>query len=126
MSIFSTNDLFLDELISKMSSLDNYYSYKGRKEVSTNPKEFSVEIPFSGLSKDEIKIAVDGNVLTIKTDVKKESGFVLRHKNRSYSYSLSDAHDLEKVEAKMENGLLFIRVPVKEDMKKPNFEVEIM
>lgn len=129
MSIFATKNLIFDEIFNNLQtdkSFMTYYSDKGRRPLYSTPKEFSVEIPFSGLSKDEVKVSVEGNVLMIKTEVTKESGFVLNHRDKSYSYSLTEAHDLDKIEAKMENGLLSIKVPVKEEMQKPNFEVEIV
>ena len=90
--------------------------------VIENEKEYELELAAPGLSKEDFKIQLDneGNLvihMEKKTENKEEKrkGRFLR---REFSYEkfhqslmLPDDVDIEKIEAKMENGVLNIRLP---------------
>lgn len=88
-------------------------------------KEFTTELPLPGLEKEHLLIEVLGKTLIIKTKVKNAEGFIKRYVDNSYSYYLSDAHDLNKTVAKMENGLLKISVPLKKKEETKNITIEV-
>ena len=98
--------------------------FKVKYDVAID-KDFSTELPLPGLDKEHLSIEVSGRTLIIKTKVKNAEGFIKRYTDNSYSYYLSDAHDLTKTEAKMENGLLKIKVPLKKKDETKNITVEI-
>lgn len=89
-----------------------------------NEKEFSVEIPFAGLSKENIHLEVNGKTLIVKTKINDATGYCKRYQDHVYSYQLTDLHDLNSIEANMKNGLLGIRVPLKEK-KTESIKVEV-
>jgi len=89
-----------------------------------NEKEFSVEIPFAGLSKENIHLEVNGKTLIVKTKINDTTGYCKRYQDHVYSYQLTDLHDLNSIEANMKNGLLGIRVPLKEK-KTESIKVEV-
>lgn len=93
-------------------------------EVPTD-KDFTAELPLPGLDKEHLSIEVTGKTLIIKTKVKNAEGFIKRYTDNSYSYYISDAHDLSKTEAKMENGLLKIKVPLKKKEETKTVTVEV-
>lgn len=76
-------------------------------------EEFYEEVPLPGLSKDEVEIEVINNCIVVKTKPKKITGFVKKYENDYYSYWLTSLHDLSAIDAKMENGLLTIKVPLR-------------
>ncbi|MBR6466095.1 MAG: Hsp20/alpha crystallin family protein [Bacteroidales bacterium] len=90
--------------------------------VIENEKEYELELAAPGLSKEDFKIQLDneGNLvinMEKKTENKEEKkrGRFLR---REFSYEkfhqslmLPDDVDIEKIEAKMENGVLNIHLP---------------
>ena len=98
--------------------------------VIENEKEYEVELAAPGLTKEDFQIHVDneGNLqiaMEKKTENKedKKHGRYLR---REFSYEkfaqtllLPDDVDQEKIQAKMENGVLNVHLPKREKSQKP-------
>jgi HSP20 family protein len=90
--------------------------------VIENEKEYELELAAPGLNKDDFKIHLDneGNLVIhmekkTETNDEKKKGRFLR---REFSYEkfhqsllLPDDVDIEKIEAKMENGVLNVVLP---------------
>lgn len=94
--------------------------------ITDNRDEYKVSLAVPGLKKDDFKIDVDGNILTISSE-KEESNEENDEKftRREYSYSsfcrsftLPDEVNREKIEAVYENGVLKLNLPKKEEVKK--------
>lgn len=89
--------------------------------------EYLVSLAVPGMKKDDFKIDVDGNILTIssekeETKEEKEKAFTRKEYNYSSfsrSFTLPDAVNKEKIDAKYEDGVLKISLPRKEEAKKP-------
>jgi HSP20 family protein len=88
--------------------------------------EYIVSLAVPGMKKDDFKIDVDGNLLTISSE-KEESKEEKekRFTRREYSYSsfsrcftLPEEVNKEKIEAKYEEGVLKIALPRREEAKK--------
>lgn len=89
-------------------------------DVKNNEKSFTVHAEMPGLSKDEIHVTVDGNVVTIQAEVKQydadtEEGQLV-HSERYYgsvqrSFALPAAVSESGVKAKYENGILTLNLP---------------
>ena len=97
--------------------------------VIENEKEYDVELAAPGLSKDDFKIHVDGEgnlgIEMEKKSENKEERRRGRYLRREFSYEkyqqtllLPEDVDAEKIEAKMENGVLNIHLPKKEKVEK--------
>lgn len=92
-------------------------------DVKNNVKSFTVHAEMPGLSKDDIHVTIDGNVVTIQAEVKQhdadtEDGRLL-HSERYYgsiqrSFALPAAVSETKVKAKYENGILRLSLPKKD------------
>jgi HSP20 family protein len=109
------------------SLLDEFTGLQFNDTSTFNPKfdisedknklYFEAEIP--GISKNEIKISMQDNILTISGEKKKSEE--VKEKNyfrteRTYgtfkrSFTLPSDIDIEKTEAKFENGILLISIP---------------
>jgi len=94
------------------------------ESYASKDQDFSVEIPLPGLSKNDIELEVVGKTFTIKTKLKEPTGYLKRYQDYRYSYQLTDKYDLSKVEAAMVNGLLTIKVPLKE-YKTESLKIEV-
>jgi HSP20 family protein len=95
------------------------------KETEDN---FEVEMAAPGFNKDDFKIELDGNILTISVekeqeDEQKEGERYTRREFRYQTFSRSfqlpkDVVDEDKIEAKYENGVLRLVIPKKEQAKQ--------
>ena len=94
--------------------------------IAENENEYEVSLAAPGLKKDDFKIDVDGNMLTIsseKEENKEEKDKAFTRKEYNYSsfsrsFTLPDEINREKIEAKYEEGVLKIALPKKEVAKK--------
>ena len=94
--------------------------------ITEQKDEYLVSLAAPGLKKDDFKIDVDGNMLTIsseKEEMKEEKEARYTRKEYSYSsfsrsFTLPEEINKEKIEAKYEDGVLKISMPRKEEAKK--------
>ena len=95
--------------------------------ISETRNNYSVSLAAPGMKKDDLKIDIEGNMLSIsaETTTEKEEKDK-RYNRREYNYSsfsrsftLPDEVNKEKIEAKYENGVLTLSLPKKEEVKKP-------
>lgn len=94
------------------------------KETSDN---YLVEMAAPGMDKNDFKVQLDGNMLTISSskeydDEKNEEGYSRREFSyqsfqRSFSFP-KDVLDEDKIEAKYEEGVLKLSIPKKEEAKR--------
>ena len=90
--------------------------------------EYLVSLAVPGLKKDDFKINVEGNMLTIsseKEENKEEKDKKFTRKEYNYSsfsrsFTLPEEINKEKIDAKYEDGVLKISLPRKEETKKNN------
>jgi len=99
--------------------------------VIENEKEYEVELAAPGLTKDDFRVHVDEeNSLHIEMEKKSENKAEKRHGRylrREFSYEkfqqtllLPDDVDADRIEAKVEHGVLNVLLPKKEKIEKPN------
>ena len=85
---------------------------------------YDVEVAAPGMTKNDFKVELDGNSLTIssqKSNQKEEMGderyslkeFSFQSFQRTFTLQ-KDVVDIEKIQAKYENGLLHLLIPKKE------------
>ena len=81
-----------------------------------------VEVEVPGLSKEDVKVELNENVLIVrgekKKDVKEEKGNYIRRELKRSSFSrqvcrLNDNCDVEKIDASFKNGILIVTIPKK-------------
>ena len=94
--------------------------YNIRKEGDYN---FVIELALAGLSKDDLEVEIADQTLTVRSIDKKEDEGELLHRGISYrqfTRTWTLAENVVVNEAKMENGMLVIRLePVVPEEKKP-------
>jgi HSP20 family protein len=95
------------------------------KETADN---FEVEVAAPGMSKKDFKIELDGNMLTISSEKRNEREDTEDEKytRREFSYQSfyrtfnlpKNVVDVDKIQAKYDNGLLQLLIPKKEEAKQ--------
>lgn len=102
--------------------------------ISETDETFKLELAAPGLAKEDFKISVENELLSISADKKSEpSEKTAKFSRKEFSYSsfkrtftLPDFADTEKISASYENGIMTLLVPKKEEAKpKPVREVKI-
>jgi len=94
--------------------------------ITEHKDDYQVALAVPGLKKDDFKIDVAGNMLTIsceKEDTKEEKEKKFTRKEYSYSsfsrsFTLPEEINKEKIEAKYEDGVLKLTLPRKEEARK--------
>ena len=94
--------------------------------IKERKDEFMVSMAAPGLKKEDFKIDVDGNLLTIsseKEEKKEENEDKFTRKEYNYSsftrtFSIPEDVNKEKIEARYEDGILKLALPKKEEAKK--------
>ena len=104
--------------------------------IKQSEADFSLELAIPGLGKDDIKISIDKDLLTISSEIEKkdeekdENG---KYTRREFSYhafkrsfTLPETVDTDKIGAKFENGVLYLHLPKREEaLPKPARQIEI-
>ncbi|HET8830014.1 MAG TPA: Hsp20/alpha crystallin family protein [Pelobium sp.] len=101
--------------------------------VSETDNAYTLDLAAPGLRKEDFKLALEKDVLTISAEVKnetKEEGKKFNKKEFSYhafsrSFNLPDLVDHAKIEATYENGVLQVNIPKKEEAKVLSRQIEI-
>jgi len=135
------------ELISLRDDMDRLFSsFFGRPSIEEQEgvwapvidleednENFLVKAELPGLKKEDIKISVRGNLLTITGERKQEA----ETKNKTYhrverfygkfsrTITLPSDVDADKVKANYKDGLLTITLPKPETMKPKEIEIEV-
>lgn len=97
--------------------------------IKETPESFEVEVAAPGMDKNDFKIELDGNALTIsseKTSQHTENNEDSKYFRREFSYESfqrtfnlqKNVVDSDKIEAKYHNGLLQLTIPKKEEAKQ--------
>jgi len=96
--------------------------------------DFRIDFAAPGLEKEDFRINLHNNVLTIsceKEDKKEENNEKVMRKEFSYTnfcraFSLPQSANSEKINASYKNGVLSISIPKKEEAReKPSREITI-
>nr|WP_294860648.1 Hsp20/alpha crystallin family protein [uncultured Fluviicola sp.] len=110
---------------------NNNYSSTSTTMPSVNIREtgdnYEVEVAAPGMDKKDFKITLDGNLLTISSFKQQSSEETKdRYTRREFSYQSfqrsfelpKDVVDQDNINARYENGLLYLTIPKKEEAKK--------
>jgi HSP20 family protein len=94
-----------------------------KMDVSEDDKVYRVKAEIPGVNKDDIKVSIDGNQVSITAEVQREKeekkGETVIRSERYYgtqyrSFTLQSDIDEGKADAKYENGVLELTLPKKE------------
>lgn len=127
------DDFFNDNVFSGFSSASCNPSTPAVNVVE-DEKSFRIEMAAPGLSKNDINIDLENDVLTISSEQKehkeeKNNRYMRRefsYNNFRRSFQIPESVELEKIKAGHEAGILSIELPKKEEMvEKAPRQIEI-
>lgn len=132
--IFQDNlSRFFDDDFWGFSGLDRHTNVP--VNVRQTDKSYELEVVAPGLRKEDFKINVSGDMLTVSFEQQehnnqqnKDEGWLRKeYKQRSFSrsFNLDDTVDLNKVEATYRDGILQLSLPIKEGAKPISRTIEI-
>jgi HSP20 family protein len=130
---------FVDDFFNEFPAIFNEGFNKSASNgfVPTNIKEtdgaYQLDIVAPGFEKNDFKVNVDANILTVsaekKTEDKKENEKQLRNEYsyRSFkrSFTLDEKIDASNIDAKYVNGVLALNLPKKAEVKEAVKEITI-
>jgi len=102
-------------------------------DVHENEAEITLRAELPGLTQDDVELTIDKGRLTIQGEKrleKEDTDGDYRRIESSYgsfyrSFPLPDAIDQDKVEARFENGVLYVVLPKAEEAKPKRIAVKI-
>jgi len=103
--------------------------------IKENSDEFKVEVAAPGFNKEDFKLELNHDVLTISSEkqieneTKEDEHFSKRefsYQSFTRSFTLPHTVDNDRIDAKYDNGILHVNIPKKEESKpKPSRMIEI-
>ena len=131
------NDFFdINHTTDRLEKKELYFS--PLTNVFETDGKITLELMVPGFEKDQIKLAVENNMLTVKSNlVEKDTGSKEQQKELQYSriefqmknfekkFRLSDKLNLEEVQATFKNGVLTITLAKKEEAIPAKRQIEI-
>ena len=118
------NDSFIsDRMISRVPGVN----------ISETPEEYHIELAAPGLKKEDFKVNLEHNMLTISAEHRSESTENdKKYNKREFSYNsfvrsfaLPETADDARIEATYVDGILKINVAKKEEAKSVSRQIEI-
>lgn len=97
-----------------LNLFDEEFSSSFLKRVK-DKNENIISIPVPGLTKSDIEISVDNNVLSVLYEKNEKNSYL---GSFTKTYYLSDEIDVDNIDAKIENGLLEITLHQKDKKDK--------
>ena len=130
---------FMDDFFATVPSIfrDDFASQGFRSIAPVNVKEteseYVLEVVAPGFQKEDFKINLDNNTLTVSVEMKKETEqtsekFVRKeYKLQSFSrsFTIDENIDAETISAKYVNGVLTLNLAKKQEVKPPVKEISI-
>jgi len=141
MKTVNKNSIWLPELFenlfleNKLDALNNYETFSiPAVNIIENFPNFVVEIAAPGLSKEDFSIEVEEDTLKISSEkaTQEEKNNDSHYRKREFNYEsfersfkLSENIEIDKIQAKYENGILKVTLPKMEEKKVLKKMVEI-
>ena len=127
------NRLFQDAFYDFDQGGDSLTSWYPAADIFETKDDYVFKLEVPGLSKDDVNIELNDNTLTIKGEKKEEKEIKKENYHRiesssgkfSRSFTLPRNIDTKKVNAKMEEGILELRVAKAEDKKAKAIPISI-
>jgi HSP20 family protein len=126
------NDVF-DTLFNDSVSNDRFVTKTPAVNIAETENEFHIELAAPGLKKEDFKINLDKNVLSVSAEKKAENAEEnKKYSKREYSYisfvrsfTLPEVADQANIEAEYTDGILKLSVAKKEEAKIQSREISV-
>jgi len=102
-------------------------------DIAEHDDEYLVKVELPGVNKDDVKLTLENNILTIRGEKKQEKETKKENYHRverSYgtfqrSFTLPAAVKAEKIDASYKDGILIVSLPKAEEAKPKQIEVKV-
>ena len=111
----------------RMSNFSNTNTTIPAVNIKETADSYKVEVAAPGMTKNDFKVALEGDLLTISSEKSEQQEEAQNQKftRREFSYQAFDRSftlhkevvDIDKIEAKYEDGVLSLLIPKKEEVK---------
>lgn len=117
----------------EMNPTEWRHGFSGATNIRETNEQFEIQLAAPGLNKEDFKIDVDKNLLTIayeKNEENKESNdkwLRQEFRKRSFkrSFNLTEKIDIAHISANYENGILNVRLPKKEKEETKTLSISV-
>jgi HSP20 family protein len=111
---------------------ENLRQWLPATDVSETPEAVTLRLEVPGLTRDQIRIAVENNTLTVRGEKTQETSSeneTFRRTERSFgsferSFSLPAYVDTDNVQASLQDGVLSVTLPRREETKAREIQIE--
>ncbi len=111
----------------------NYEGSMPAANITETEKSFQIELAVPGMTKQDFKINLENNVLTISSEKESEQSKETKSYTRkeftfgsfTRSFTLPKIVETEQIKASYENGILKMELPKKEETAKLSKEIAI-
>lgn len=131
----SLNNVFEDFFNHDFAPLNRQFTNSTPSvNIKENEEGFSLEVAAPGLSKEDFKLSIDQDILSIscekKVEHEAEEGSYTRREfaytSFQRAFSLPETVNSEQISANYQDGILKVHIPKKEEAKpKPARQIEI-
>jgi len=126
------NDIF-ESVLGDTFFNDRRLSSVPAVNISESNEEYHIELAAPGLKKEDFKVAVERDMLTISTEQRTENnteGKIYNRREYSYSaftrsFTLPESANVEQIQANYTDGVLKLNIPKKEEAKAIARQIEI-
>jgi len=102
-------------------------------DIAEHDDQYLVKVELPGVNKDEVKLTLENNILTIRGEKKQEKETKKENYHRverSYgsfqrSFTLPAAVKADKIDASYKDGILTVALPKAEEAKPKQIEVKV-
>eukprot|EP01102_Stenamoeba_stenopodia_P007003 TRINITY_DN1955_c0_g1_i1.p1 TRINITY_DN1955_c0_g1~~TRINITY_DN1955_c0_g1_i1.p1 ORF type:complete len:218 (+),score=59.04 TRINITY_DN1955_c0_g1_i1:217-870(+) len=102
-------------------------------DISETEKEFTIHAELPGVKKEDLKLQIDDDVLTVQGErkfEKVEEGREFRKRERSYgsfarTFQLPEGVDQESIKASFKDGVLEVSIPKAQEQKPKGRTIEV-
>lgn len=111
----------------RMSNFSNTNTTIPAVNIKETADSYKVEVAAPGMTKNDFKVALEGDLLTISSEKSEQQEEAENQKftRREFSYQAfersftlhKEVVDIDKIEAKYEDGVLSLLIPKKEEVK---------
>ncbi|HCA41650.1 MAG TPA: hypothetical protein DEP28_00190 [Bacteroidetes bacterium] len=126
------NETF-DSLLFPFSNVSGKSNIAPRAEITEDKDNFYLNLEIPGVNKDDVKVSIENNVLTIKgvkkeTYNKEEKNLIMNERyygEFTRSFNLTKDINVNSIDAQFNNGVLHITLPKVEEAKPVVKEINI-
>jgi HSP20 family protein len=125
-------DRLMDDALGSWGGGENLRQWFPVTDVSETPEALTLCLEVPGLSRDQLKLSVENNMLTVRGEKTQETSSedeTFHRTERSFgaferSFALPPYVDTEDVKASLEDGVLVIMLPRREESKAREISIE--